>query len=357
MQPCPHCGSRKPRSGPKCVSCGATVEEATQLGNPGYKPSWLVDEELQKPLRGVLRKREKRPETSAEPTPPVEVPVIRLHDETYVNGQYIETAPLGQEIRNAGQSISPVRGSEQSLPPVNIANITPTYPSKLAASSPVDTPSAVSPPVVSTPDLEEETHFAAEFWVKSEEDTPSKQSPTSNQSSSSAASGMPPVAATPTGKPLTYNPQTTTQARTRSITAQAVKVEQAAAAFTPTDYLDKNLAGSVVYTSVKKSSSRRWLVALCAVVITAGTAVYMIGGGKTPELDLPAFGSGAKNSTSNEAVGSFGTPIQPLVVSAEGRSTAQLDAALSLLGVPANVAVSPGTRTLSPLQERRLTNR
>ena len=111
-----------------------------------------------------------------------------------------------------------------------------------------------------------------------------------------------------------------------------MRVEPATAAFTPTDYLDKNLAGSVVYTSAKRSSSRRWLVALCAVVITAGTAVYLIGGGKTPELDLPAFGSETKSSTANEAVGSFGTPIQPLAVSAQGRDTAQLDAALFPIG-------------------------
>ena len=289
MKPCPHCGSRQLRTGPKCPSCSASVEAPLESSDSSYKPSWLVEKDNVDSKKGVGRKRSQQPQEPDIVIPASDIPVVRLHDETYINGQFIETPT---EI---------LHPKLFQIPPSHIKGNIPN----------VGTDSSNLPPL-SNPAKdgeEEEEIFAAEFWVQPEE---GRQAGINDKATQ----------LTPSSPPrdlITYK-------STSKISEPANTF--AGTAFTPTDFLDKSVSNSTRYIPSKsKSRSRIWVVALSSLVVIFGSVVYVVGGGKTPELDLPSLRS-SSNSSNEAPVTSFGPPIAASSVESSSRSTNQLDASL-----------------------------
>jgi hypothetical protein len=259
-----------------------------ESSDSSYKPSWLAEKDNVDSKKGVGRKRSQQPQEPDIIIPASDIPVVRLHDETYINGQFIETPA---EILHPKLFQIPPAHRKSNIPKVG------TDSSNLPSLS------------VPATDGEEEEIFAAEFWVQPEEGPVAGI----NDKATQRTPGFPPRDL------ITYK-------STSKISEPANTF--AGTAFTPTDFLDKSVNNSTRYIPSKsKSRSRIWVVALSSLVVIVGSVVYVVGGGKTPELDLPSLRS-SSNSSIEVPVTSFGPPIAASSVESSSRSTNQLDASL-----------------------------
>ena len=290
MKPCPHCGSRQPRTGLKCPSCSASVEVQSDSDVSVYKPSWLLAEKgIEDPKK---RRGRKRSQEGQEPIIAVEsreIPVVRLIDETYINGQFVETPSQALPPQPFISPSSQIAGKN--------------YPGKISGTTPFVSNSSAT-------EGRGEEIFAKEFWVQ-----PDKESQSSLVDANTQQENF-----TPVRESITYSSGVLGSGSSNSLKGKA---------FTPTEFLDKSItSNSVFLPSKSKSSSRKWVVALCVLVVIAGSVVYVIGGGRTPKLDLPTLGSAGSNSSIEVAVTSFGSPIAASSVESISRSTSQLDESL-----------------------------
>ena len=309
MQSCPHCGSREVRNAPKCPSCGAIVAPESQPSSTVYKPTWLDGVDNDSSKKTSRRKRGRGAEKATPPTEACDTAVIRLHDETYINGEFVPSSiayPVARPIPLGNFSISDKKGQDVNPSTTNIVSPYPSQP----------TPTAEPDTVEENVDQNGEEFFAAEFWVQPEDTTPlvgESQHERSFQSDNKPGNAV--------RQGFTYS------AGARR--TQTLDGNDGRSSFTPTDFLDRSISKGGVYIAAKqKSSSRKWLVALCVVMVIVGMVVYFIGGGRAPELNLPGIGGGESNSSTGLVIKSFGSPIKAKVEDISVRSTEQLDASL-----------------------------
>ena len=314
MKPCPHCGSRQVRTGPKCITCGTTIEVAEQAEESGYKPGWLDSGQVAQTGRaGRIRGRSRTGESQAEEprTKPLskrgkrasrravsnettlapaqqsgyDIPVVRLQDETYVNGAFVDTTSVHGGV------------------------ILPKQPYTLQDQPPAQ------PPTSTKKAVDEEEFFSPEFW------SPQPPAPVvHNETPQAAVSGS-------------QSPIRVTYGSSQVLGGGADPSNERSNQFTPGSFLDTSLRpGAVLESPTSRRSSRTWLVALCIVSVLAGTGVYLMNGGPTPNVSLPTLTTGSSPSSGDKAIASFGSPIQIEDSDAQGRDLIQLDASLFPVG-------------------------